>query len=55
MPHDNMKNWFSIWIGEMLSSCEESNLFGVSENGLDDFPDMPYHTSSESPDKVKIT
>jgi len=37
----------------LLPSDEEFVLFGISENGLDDFPDMAYHTSSESPDKVK--
>jgi hypothetical protein len=41
--------------GKILSYGKEIALFGISENGLDDFPDMPYHTSSESPDKVKIT
>jgi hypothetical protein len=39
----------------MSSSDEETFLFGISENGLDDFPDMTYHTLSKSPDKVKIT
>jgi len=49
-----MNNNFSpgIW-KKLLLSDEEFALFGISENGLDDFPDMPYHTSFESPDKVK--
>lgn len=29
-------------------------LFGNSENGLDDFFDISYHTSSEFHDKAKV-
>jgi hypothetical protein len=49
-----MKIYSSSWDMKKPPRGGESSLFGISENGLDDFPDMPYHTQFKSPDKVKI-